>query len=257
MDKKFEDTVEKITEQYGTKGFTAKKTAAADILGDDIKAAKTDFGSGDDVQIATAVLDKITNIQTSVETSRDPGDTKETLKAIKDVKQVIANLNKSKDLDEDQTKKLDAIIKKTEKNVKKAGKGGAFGKANETFLSSLTESLNPLTALGNFAGAAGATPLEGYFNSLGDSLNEKVKGALGIGASEDSQNMTREIQKDGRAEIDTADQMNANDNASVLTPDGQTSKAGIESGAAFKASDLLVPETVSYTHLTLPTILLV
>ena len=32
----FEKTVEKITEEFGARGFTAKKTAAADILKDDI-----------------------------------------------------------------------------------------------------------------------------------------------------------------------------------------------------------------------------
>ena len=32
----FQNTVDKVTKSFGTRGFTAKKTAAADILGEDI-----------------------------------------------------------------------------------------------------------------------------------------------------------------------------------------------------------------------------
>ena len=197
----FQSTVDKITEEYGTRGFTAKKTAAADILGKDIEKQRGLDGA--ETVVVSSVLDNLETAQRDLESSRDPQSTKEILKTVKDLKQVVKNLGQSgsKELDKQREKELNEIIDKTEKNVKRAAKGGgAFGKANETFLGSLTETLNPLSQLGNFFGAAGITPLEGYFNSLGDSLNEKVKGALGIGASEESMNITRDIQKQKQAE---------------------------------------------------------
>ena len=55
----FEKTVEKITEEFGARGFTAKKTAAADILKDDIK--NVDFSETDQttVGVAASVLDRL------------------------------------------------------------------------------------------------------------------------------------------------------------------------------------------------------
>lgn len=240
---KFDDTVKSITEKFGTKGFTAGKTAAADILGEDIEATRGKEGA-QSVAVA-GVLNNLERLQGEVQNSSDPAATKQILKTVKDLGQVIKNLQKSGDIDEgsDISQDLEKLIKRTEKNVKKAGKsGGAFGKANQSFLSSLTETLNPLSGLGDFFGTAGIAPLEGYFNSLGDSLNEKVKSALGIGASEESQNMTREIQKDQQSAIDQGAQRNSEDNASVLTKDGQTSTAGEEGEPGMVASDILVPD---------------
>ena len=55
-------------------------------------------------------------------------------------------------------------------------------------------------------------------------------------------NITRDIQKQKQAEIDTADQEEANINQSVLTKEGETSKKGIEEGeGSMTAQDLLTP----------------
>ena len=40
MAKSFEETVSDLTEEFGTRGFTAKKTAAADLLGGEIEKAR-------------------------------------------------------------------------------------------------------------------------------------------------------------------------------------------------------------------------
>ena len=237
----FRNTVGKITEEYGARGFTAKKTAASDILGEDIKTARGEKGA-ESIAVA-GVLDNLESAQQALQSSTDPQSTKEILKTTKDLKQVIKNLAKSGDLGGEQQDSLNDLIRQTEKNVKKVSKaGGAFGKANETFLGSLTETLNPLSAMGNFFGTAGIAPLEGYFNSLGDSLNEKVKGALGIGASEESLNMTRDIQKQDKKEIETEFRKDSEDNASVLTKEGTTSTAGKEGAPGMEASDILVPD---------------
>lgn len=240
----FQETVEKLTEQFGTRGFTAKKTAAADILGKDITDARK-LEEGPDAIVVASVLDNLETAQRDLESSRDPETSKEILKTVNDLRQVVKNLRQAKEntLDEKVADRLDDLLTKTETNVKKVAKsGGAFGKANETFLGSLTETLNPLSALGNFFGTAGITPLEGYFNSLGDSLNEKVKSALGYGASEESMNITRDIQKQQQAEISTADQEQAVMDQSVLTKEGETSSKGIEEGeGSMAAEDLLLP----------------
>ena len=245
--KKFRETVKEVTEEFGVKGFTAQKTAASRILGKDIDDTRKTLSEGPESIVVSSVLDNLEVAQKDLDSTRDPQAAKEILKTVKDLKQVVKNLGSqgSKDLNKDREKQLNAIINKTEKNVKRASKaGGAFGKANETFLGSLTETLNPLSQLGNFFGAAGITPLEGYFNSLGDSLNEKVKTALGYGASEESMNMTRQIQKDKEAEIATAAQEEAVDNQSVLTKDGQTSTKSKEEGeGSMSAEDLLTPST--------------
>jgi hypothetical protein len=245
MSKSFDDTVADITKQYGTKGFTAKKTAASDVLGEDIGKVRGTLSDGPESIAVASVLDNLEIAQRELQNSQDPQATKQILTTVKDLKQVVKNLGKegSKDLNEGREKQLNQLINKTEKNVKKASKsGGAFGKANQNFLGSLTETLNPLSAMGDFFGTAGIAPLEGYFNSLGDSLNDKVKGALGLGASEESQNMTREIQKDKKAQIETEFADKSEDNASVLTKEGTTSTAGQESSPGMKASDILVPE---------------
>ena len=240
----FQETVDKLTEQFGTRGFIAKKTAAADILGKDIDKARK-LEEGPDAIVVASVLDNLETAQRDLESSRDPETSKEILKTVNDLKQVVKNLRQAKEntLNEEVAKKLEGLLDDTEKNVKKVAKsGGAFGKANETFLGSLTETLNPLSALGNFFGTAGITPLEGYFNSLGDSLNEKVKSALGYGASEESMNITRDIQKQQQAEISTADQEQAVMDQSVLTKEGETSTKGIEEGeGSMNAEDLLLP----------------
>tara|TARA_A100001035_G_scaffold214218_1_gene173986 strand:+ start:45 stop:1892 length:1848 start_codon:yes stop_codon:yes gene_type:complete len=243
MAKSFEETVSDLTEEFGTRGFTAKKTAAADLLGGDIEKARGENAS--ESIVVASVLDNLETAQRDLESSRDPETSKEILKTVNDLKQVVKNLRQAKEdpLDEKTADRLDDLLNKTERNVKKVAKsGGAFGKANETFLGSLTETLNPLSALGNFFGTAGITPLEGYFNSLGDSLNEKVKSALGYGASEESMNITRDIQKQQRAEIDTADQEQAVMDQSVLTKEGETSSKSIEEGeGSMNAEDLLLP----------------
>ena len=243
MAKSFEETVSDLTEEFGTRGFTARKTAAADLLGGEIEKARGENTS--ESIVVASVLDNLETAQRDLESSRDPETSKEILKTVNDLKQVVKNLRESKKdpLDEETAKKLDGLLTRTEKNVKKVAKsGGAFGKANETFLGSLTETLNPLSALGNFFGTAGITPLEGYFNSLGDSLNEKVKSALGYGASEESMNITRDIQKQQQAEISTADQEQAVMDQSVLTKEGETSTKGIEEGeGSMAAEDLLLP----------------
>ena len=240
----FEKTVEKITEEFGARGFTAKKTAAADILKDDIK--NVDFSETDQttVGVAASVLDRLSTVQSDLDASRDPEGAKEALSAIKEIKDVVKILRKSQDLDDKQFNDLDDIIKRTETNVKKTAKAGSsFGKANQNFLENLTDTLNPLKGIGSILDTMGLGPLANLANDYGDILSEKFLSFFNVGGTSDEAIKSARNARDQRqSEIDTADQEQAVEDQSVLTKEGETSKKGIEEGeGSMTAEDLLIP----------------
>ena len=102
----FQDTVDKLTEQFGTRGFIAKKTAAADLLGGDIEKARGENAS--ESIVVASVLDNLETAQRDLESSRDPETSKEILKTVNDLKQVVKNLRQAKEnrLDEETAKML-------------------------------------------------------------------------------------------------------------------------------------------------------
>ena len=240
----FEKTVEKITEEFGARGFTAKKTAAADILKDDIK--NVDFSETDQttVGVAASVLDRLSTVQSDLDASRDPEGAKEALSALKEIKDTIKILKKSQDLDDKQFEALDGIVKESEKNIKKTAKAGSsFGKANQNFLENLTDTLNPLKAVGGLLDTMGLGPLANLANDYGDILSEKFLSFFNVGGTSDEAIKSARNARDQRqSEIDTADQEQAVEDQSVLTKEGETSKKGIEEGeVSMTAEDLLIP----------------
>ena len=244
MAKSFEDTVSDITEKYGARGFTAKKTAAADLLKGEIDTV--DFSETDQttVGVAANVLDRLSTVQSDLDASRDPEGAKEALSAIKEIKDTIKILKKSQDLDDKQFEALDGIIDRTEKNVKKTAKAGSsFGKANQNFLENLTDTLNPLKGIGSLLDTMGLGPLANLANDYGDILSEKFLSFFNVGGTSDEAIKSARNARDQRqSEIDTADQEQAVKDQSVLTKEGETSKKGIEEGeGSMTAEDLLIP----------------
>ena len=242
-DKKFQDTVADITEKYGAQGFTAKKTAAADILKDDIK----NFGDDGNIGVAASVLDRLADVQSNIDSSRDPEGAKESIATLKDIKDTVKILQKSKDLDADQSKRLSDIIDDTTKNVKKSAKaGGSFGKANENFIQNLTDTLNPLKQAGNLLENMGLSSAGQYLNEIGDVGGDKFLNAIGmkknVGTSDEAIKDARNARKSAQSDIDVGPQEEANLNQSVLTKEGETSSKGVEEGeGSMTAEDLLMP----------------
>ena len=93
MAKSFEETVSDLTEEFGTRGFTAKKTAAADLLGGDIEKARGENAS--ESIVVASVLDNLETAQRDLESSRDPETSKEILKTVNDLKQVVKQVLRS------------------------------------------------------------------------------------------------------------------------------------------------------------------
>ena len=245
MAKSFEDTVADITEEFGAKGFTAKKTAAADILKDDIKSARGNFDEegGNTVGVAANVLDRLSSVQSDIDSSRDPESAKESLKALKDIKDTIKILKKSNDLDDNQQKRLDDIVKKTESNVKKSAKNSSsFQKANQSFIQNITDTLNPLKQAGNLLENMGFSAAGQYVGELGGIVQDKVLGKKDPGTSDEAIKETRNARREKQSDIDTAPQEEANLDQSVLTKEGETSSKGVEEGqGSMTAEDLLMP----------------
>ena len=179
----FSDLVETIKERTGTRGFGARKRAAAEIIGSDIDALGSLTG------VAGQILADLTVETTRVGQATDPEELKEISNRIREYKGIINQTYKQigddNKFSKTQADNLRQLITAAQKNIKKAGRG-LFGKANESFLESLTETLNPFTKIGDvFAQLPGGAPFEAYFNSLGDGINDKIKGALGIGGLTD------------------------------------------------------------------------
>jgi hypothetical protein len=240
---RFEDTVGKITEEYGAEGFTAKKTAAADILKSDIDT----FGDDGNIGVAASVLDRLADVQSNIDASRDPESVKESMSVLKDIKDTIKILQKSKDLDKDQSDRLNKIVDETSKNVKKSAKsGGALGKANQNFIQNLTDTLNPLKQAGNLLENMGLSSAGQYLNEIGDIGGDKFLNAIGmkksVGTSDEAIKDARNARKSAQSEIDTGPQQEANLDQSVLTKEGETSSKGVEEGeGSMTAEDLLMP----------------
>ena len=179
----FSDLVETIKETTGTRGFGARKRAAAEIIGSDIEALGPISG------VAGQILADLTVETDRVGKATDPEELKEISNRLREYKGIInqtyKQLGDENKFSKTQADNLRKLITTSQRNIKKAGRG-LFGKANESFLESLTETLNPFTKIGDvFAQLPGGAPFEAYFNSLGDGINDKIKGALGIGGLTD------------------------------------------------------------------------
>ena len=179
----FSELVKSVQESTGTRGFGARKRAAAEIIGSDIEALGPISG------VAGQILADLTVETSKVGQATDPEELKEISNRIREYKGIInqtyKQLGDESKFSKTQADNLRKLITTSQRNIKKAGRG-LFGKANESFLESLTETLNPFTKIGDvFAQLPGGAPFEAYFNSLGDGINDKIKGALGIGGLTD------------------------------------------------------------------------
>ena len=179
----FSELVKSVQESTGTRGFGARKRAAAQIIGSDIEALGPISG------VAGQILADLTVETDRVGKATDPEELKEISNRLREYKGIInqtyKQLGDENKFSKTQADNLRKLITTSQRNIKKAGRG-LFGKANESFLESLTETLNPFTKIGDvFAQLPGGAPFEAYFNSLGDGINDKIKGALGIGGLTD------------------------------------------------------------------------
>ena len=199
------------------------------------------------IGVAASVLDRLADVQSNIDSSRDPEGAKESIATLKDIKDTVKILQKSKDLDADQSKRLSDIIDDTTKNVKKSAKaGGSFGKANENFIQNLTDTLNPLKQAGNLLENMGLSSAGQYLNEIGDVGGDKFLNAIGmkknVGTSDEAIKDARNARKSAQSDIDVGPQEEANLNQSVLTKEGETSSKGVEEGeGSMTAEDLLMP----------------
>ena len=181
----FSETLRTVQDKTGTRGFGAKKRTAAELIDKVISSEDVQKLSG----IAGQILSDLSVETAKVSQATDPEELKEIGKRIREykgiIKQTQKNLSDDSKMSDEQLAALSKVINASDKNIKRAGRG-LFGKANESFLDSLTETLNPFTKIGDvFAQLPGGAPFEAYFNSLGDGINDKIKGALGIGGLTD------------------------------------------------------------------------
>ena len=179
----FSQLVKSVQETTGTRGFGARKRAAAQIIGSEIEALGPLTG------VTGQILADLTVETDRVGKATDPEELKEISNRLREYKGIInqtyKQLGDENKFSKTQADNLRKLITTSQRNIKKAGRG-LFGKANESFLESLTETLNPFTKIGDvFAQLPGGAPFEAYFNSLGDGINDKIKGALGIGGLTD------------------------------------------------------------------------
>ena len=179
----FSELVKSVQESTGTRGFGARKRAAAQIIGSEIEALGPLTG------VTGQILADLTVETDRVGKATDPEELKEISNRLREYKGIInqtyKQLGDENKFSKTQADNLRKLITTSQRNIKKAGRG-LFGKANESFLESLTETLNPFTKIGDvFAQLPGGAPFEAYFNSLGDGINDKIKGALGIGGLTD------------------------------------------------------------------------
>lgn len=180
----FSETLKSIQGSTGTRGFGAKKRAAASLIASDIEALQPNVSG-----VAGQILTDLSAETVNVGQATDPEELKEVSQRLREYKGIINQTQKNLSADQKMSKEEVANLKKlittSERNVKRAGKG-LFGSANESFLESLTETLNPFTKIGEVIGSLpGGAPFESYFTTLGEGINEKVKGALGIGGLTD------------------------------------------------------------------------
>ena len=180
----FSETLKSIQGSTGTRGFGAKKRAAAKLIASDIEALQPNVSG-----VAGQILTDLSTETANIGQATDPEELKDASRRLKEYKKIIDQTQKNLSADQKMSKEEVANLKKlittSERNVKKAGKG-LFGSANESFLDSLTETLNPFTKIGEVIGSLpGGAPFESYFTTLGEGINEKVKGALGIGGLTD------------------------------------------------------------------------
>ena len=184
----FAETVEAIQGKTGTRGFGAKKRAAGEIIAKDIATSMSKLDpavSG----IASQILSDLSLETAAVSQATDPEELKAVSQRLQEYKGIInqtyKNLNDESKLSKQQVGDLKKLINTSQKNIKKAGRG-LFGSANESFLDSLTDTLNPFTKIGEVIGQLpGGAPFEAYFNTLGDGLSDKIKGYFGIGGLTD------------------------------------------------------------------------
>ena len=179
----FSETLRTVKDNTCTRGFGAKKRAAGEIIAKDIA---TEMGKLDPAVsgIASQILSDLSLETAAVSQATDPEELKAVSQRLQEYKGIInhtyKNLNDESQLSKQQVGDLKKLINTSQKNIKKAGRG-LFGSANESFLDSLTDTLNPFTKIGEVIGQLpGGAPFEAYFNSLGDGINDKIKGALGI-----------------------------------------------------------------------------
>ena len=184
----FSELVKSVQESTGTRGFGAKKRAAGEIIAKDIA---TEMGKLDPAVsgIASQILSDLSLETAAVSQATDPEELKAVSQRLQEYKGIInqtyKNLNDESKLSKQQVGDLKKLINTSQKNIKKAGRG-LFGSANESFLESLTETLNPFTKIGEVIGQLpGGAPFEAYFNTLGDGLSDKIKGYFGIGGLTD------------------------------------------------------------------------
>ena len=184
----FAETVKTIQGSTGTRGFGAKKRAAGQIIAEDIA---TEMGKLDPAVsgIASQILSDLSLETAAVSQATDPEELKAVSQRLQEYKGIInqtyKNLNDESKLSKQQVGDLKKLINTSQKNIKKAGRG-LFGSANESFLDSLTDTLNPFTKIGEVIGQLpGGAPFEAYFNTLGDGLSDKIKGYFGIGGLTD------------------------------------------------------------------------
>ena len=279
----FSETLKSIQGSTGTRGFGAKKRAAASII-----AAEAESISPNVSGVAGQILSDLTTETLNVGQATDPEELKEVAQRIREYKGIInqtqKNLSADQKMSKEEVANLRKLITTSERNIKKAGRG-LFGSANESFLESLTETLNPFTKIGDvFAQLPGGAPFEAYFNSLGEGINDKIKGALGIGGLTDDNVEKVEQYVSGKQDLEetqtdyeekrpkrktdfAADKTISDDeklvkvNHSLLVPPvGMAQRIGRTLGFALGLRDksnvpfLLSIKAVSYTHLTLPTI---
>ena len=152
----FSETLKTVQDKTGTRGFGAKKRTAGKLIDDQIK----DIGplSG----VAGQILSDLSVETARVSQATDPDELKEIGNRIREFKGIInqtqKNLTDDNKMSQEQVDSLRKVINVSEKNIKRAGRG-LFGKANESFLESLTETLNPFTKIGDvFAQLPGGAP---------------------------------------------------------------------------------------------------
>ena len=185
----FSETLRTIQDETGTRGFGAKKRTAGKVISDVIDSEEIQKDIGPLSGVAGQILSDLSVETARVSQATDPEELKEIGNRIREFKGIInqtqKNLTDDNKMSKQQVAALRKVINVSEKNIKRAGRG-LFGKANESFLGSLTETLNPFTKIGDvFAQLPGGAPFEAYFNSLGEGINDKIKGALGIGGLTD------------------------------------------------------------------------
>ena len=235
----FSETLKTIQESTGTRGFGAKKRTASSIMASEIEALQPNVSG-----VAGQILTDLSTEAAAIKDATDPEQLKDASRRLKEYKKIIdqtqKNLSDDQKMSKDEVANLKRLITTSEKNVKKAGKG-LFGSANESFLDSLTETLNPFTKIGDvFAQLPGGAPFEAYFNSLGEGVNDKIKGALGIGGLTDDSVEKVEQYVSGRQDLEET-QSDYEDSRPKTKADFVADPTESNDQQSLTAKDLLMP----------------